>query len=94
MADTTTGAQVHTADCIHCGALIDWIECPTGSWWAHRIHPADGHDAHPANCPRCKDSGIDPEFSTPDIVTPGEEQPGSLEPCIACQFPAAAGPTS
>ena len=79
------------ADCSHCGALIDWIESPTGSWWAHRIHPADGHDAHPANCPRCEGTGIDPEYSHPaegsSYYSMGE--PEWLEPCIACQYPQA-----
>lgn len=28
-----------------CGGLIEWISCPTGGWWAHMEHPADGHDA-------------------------------------------------
>lgn len=88
---TTDQPQTAPSECSHCGAAIDWIECPTGSWWAHRIHPADGHDAHPAHCPRCNDTGIDPEFSYPDVVTPGEEQPGHLEPCIACQTAAVSG---
>ena len=33
-----------TTDCDVCGALIDWVCCPTGGWWTHRIHPT-GHDA-------------------------------------------------
>ncbi|WP_280430010.1 hypothetical protein [Nocardia brasiliensis] len=31
--------------CEDCGGRIDWIACPTGGWWAHADHPADGHDA-------------------------------------------------
>ncbi|MFI1920523.1 hypothetical protein [Nocardia sp. NPDC020380] len=31
--------------CGACGELIEWIECPTGSWWAHKVHPGDHHDA-------------------------------------------------
>jgi hypothetical protein len=27
---------------------IGFIDCPTGSWWAHDRHPADQHDAVPA----------------------------------------------
>ncbi|MCX4778129.1 hypothetical protein [Streptomyces sp. NBC_01264] len=34
--------------CRPCGGGITWIDCPTGGWWAHDIHPADGHDATPA----------------------------------------------
>lgn len=33
--------------CANCCGPIDWINCPTGGWWAHRQHPADGHDASP-----------------------------------------------
>ncbi len=36
-----------TADCERCGGPVDWVDCPTGGWWAHRLHPADGHDAAP-----------------------------------------------
>jgi hypothetical protein len=28
-----------------CGGAIHYIDCPTGGWWAHDEHPADGHDA-------------------------------------------------
>ena len=31
-------------DCLTCGNKAQWIECPTGGWWAHLIHPEDGHD--------------------------------------------------
>ncbi|MFE7744428.1 hypothetical protein [Nocardia sp. NPDC057455] len=34
-----------TATCTVCGTGIHWIECPTGGWWAHEVHPADHHDA-------------------------------------------------
>jgi hypothetical protein len=33
--------------CKRCQTKIGWVECPTGSWWAHEVHPADGHDAEP-----------------------------------------------
>lgn len=36
-----------TADCTTCGGLIGWVACPTGGWWSHIVHPADGHDARP-----------------------------------------------
>lgn len=42
----------------------------------------------PGYCDRCGGTGVDPEDSSPDIVTPGEEQPGNLEPCRQCQLPA------
>jgi hypothetical protein len=31
--------------CAACGGAIRYIDCPTGGWWAHETHPADGHDA-------------------------------------------------
>jgi hypothetical protein len=31
--------------CEVCKDSIEWIDCPTGSWWAHWEHPADEHDA-------------------------------------------------
>lgn len=34
--------------CRHCLGRIEWIDCPTGGWWAHDVHPADDHDADPA----------------------------------------------
>ncbi|WP_063023651.1 hypothetical protein [Nocardia niwae] len=34
-----------TARCDTCGGVIRWIDCPTGGWWSHEIHPADEHDA-------------------------------------------------
>lgn len=40
-------AEPITADCERCGGPVEWIDCPTGGWWAHRLHPADGHDAAP-----------------------------------------------
>ncbi|MEU6674797.1 hypothetical protein [Streptomyces sp. NPDC046925] len=39
--------QARATDCERCGGPIDWIDCPTGGWWAHRLHPADHHDAEP-----------------------------------------------
>lgn len=31
--------------CGACGHRVLWIDCPTGGWWSHAVHPADGHDA-------------------------------------------------
>lgn len=36
---------IEPAPCIHCHGTARWIDCPTGGWWAHDVHPADGHDA-------------------------------------------------
>lgn len=36
-----------TMICGDCDGLVDWITCPTGGWWAHRVHPEDNHDASP-----------------------------------------------
>jgi hypothetical protein len=33
--------------CAVCGGPVGYIDCPTGGWWAHDRHPADGHDAEP-----------------------------------------------
>lgn len=33
--------------CINCDTPVGWVDCPTGGWWAHETHPADGHDADP-----------------------------------------------
>ncbi|MFF6940428.1 hypothetical protein [Streptomyces lavendulae] len=39
---------MYPSTCQHCGTPATWIDCPTGGWWAHDDHPADGHDAEPA----------------------------------------------
>lgn len=31
--------------CGTCRRLAQWIDCPTGGWWAHLVHPTDNHDA-------------------------------------------------
>ncbi len=31
--------------CAVCHGSIDYVDAPTGGWWAHRTHPKDGHDA-------------------------------------------------
>ncbi len=37
------GARRHK--CRQCGKRMAWIDCPTGGWWAHDVHPSDDHDA-------------------------------------------------
>lgn len=43
--------------CRHCYASIHLLRSPSGEWWAHNRHPADGHDAEPESswriCPQC-----------------------------------------
>jgi hypothetical protein len=39
--------QIEQPACTTCQQPIGWISCPTGGWWAHEQHPADGHDAQP-----------------------------------------------
>lgn len=39
------------SNCAACQDVISWIDCPTGGWWAHEIHPEDGHDARPTEGP-------------------------------------------
>jgi hypothetical protein len=34
-----------TPVCAVCRQGADWVDCPTGSWWAHWVHPEDNHDA-------------------------------------------------
>lgn len=43
--DTIKTAYLGT--CSVCRAPIDYIESPTATWWAHRDHPGDNHDATP-----------------------------------------------
>lgn len=31
--------------CEVCQTGADWVDCPTGSWWSHWVHPEDDHDA-------------------------------------------------
>jgi len=31
--------------CSVCSGPVDWVDCPTGSWWSHWDHPLDHHDA-------------------------------------------------
>jgi hypothetical protein len=38
-------ALAESKPCKVCGKPAVWIECPTGSWWAHVDHPSDEHDA-------------------------------------------------
>lgn len=38
--------------CTVCQHDAHWIECPTGGWWAHAVHPADHHDADTGFNPR------------------------------------------
>src|SRR5690606_25073990 len=40
-------ATPRIANCRVCATPIGWIDNPSGGWWAHRQHPADGHDAVP-----------------------------------------------
>lgn len=44
--------------CDICGGEIHWIDCPTGGWWAHEVHPRDDHDAeHSLPRPKCWECG-------------------------------------
>jgi hypothetical protein len=48
--DEAAGVQAEEhpeATCQHCSGAIEWVDCPTGGWWAHAVHPADHHDAIP-----------------------------------------------
>lgn len=45
--ETDAEPKPHDGDHGTCvfGCAIRYIDCPTGSWWAHETHPTDGHDA-------------------------------------------------
>lgn len=35
-----------TSACDVCAQQVEWIDCPTGGWWAHLSHPSTTvHDA-------------------------------------------------
>lgn len=36
---------VSLSTCEVCDGVIAWIDCPTGGWWKHELHPVDNHDA-------------------------------------------------
>lgn len=40
--------------CHVCSQPMHWLAAPTGGWWAHDVHPDDGHDARAT--PRTGDS--------------------------------------
>jgi hypothetical protein len=42
-----------TSVCHVCNGVAGFIDCPTGGWWAHEQHPADGHDAQPTRGEHC-----------------------------------------
>lgn len=47
-ADADEGPEPAAGDhgtCAVCGGGIRYQSCPTGGWWIHDTHPADGHDA-------------------------------------------------
>lgn len=41
----TVEGDGEVAECVVCAEAIWWQSCPTGGWWVHERHPADGHDA-------------------------------------------------
>lgn len=63
MPDHVTRSVVFQGVCKTCitqgrvPAVADWIDCPTGGWWSHRLHPDDDHEA---------DIGWEPEQSMSD----------------------------
>lgn len=52
----TTATELRST-CTICQQPICWVDCPTGGWWRHDQHPADGHDADAVACPACLGSG-------------------------------------
>lgn len=54
--------------CTVCQGMVGWVDSPTGGWWAHASHPADGHDAQPDYC-GCS-AALVPQDSAP------------VEPCV------------
>ena len=43
--DINPGDPAFIDDCVTCGGRIGWVDCPTGGWWSHKVHPTDNHDA-------------------------------------------------
>jgi hypothetical protein len=65
--------------CSECGKVISFQFCPTGGWWSHFEHPADGHDAEPTNdhgnvCVECGEC-----FTLGDLCALCEDQIGPTD---------------
>jgi hypothetical protein len=56
--------------CGICDTPVGWVNCPTGGWWAHEQHPADGHDASPQ--PTAEEAHVVADDSS-DPGTPAHE---------------------
>lgn len=56
--DAADGSPVaYVMACAQCEGPLGWITCPTGGWWSHREHPADGHDAEPIPAAALNEAG-------------------------------------
>ncbi|AWT42598.1 MULTISPECIES: hypothetical protein [Streptomyces] len=59
--------------CALCETPVAWIDCPTGGWWAHDEHPADGHDASPK-----------PAAVETHVVADDSDDPEHTDDCPGC----------
>lgn len=57
-------AGITRALCRTCDRTIGYTDSPTGGWWRHDQHPADGHDAVPGMVAPA-DAGPADEVTTP-----------------------------
>lgn len=46
------------AQCTICHEAMEFLSSPSGSWWAHLVHPADGHDAQFGVAPEPNDADL------------------------------------
>lgn len=69
------GQEHSLTTCFACKGVVGWIDSPTGGWWAHEQHPADGHDAGPAysGCMSTPPLPIDGPLLRNCVVSPQDE---------------------
>lgn len=80
-----------TATCLSadCGGQIDYIDAPTGGWWAHQNHPADHHDAVPsaADSQPIMTGGLMRCCTLTLSQTPGATEEPTSRDCSYCHHP-------
>jgi hypothetical protein len=84
--------------CRVCDDGIWWQECPTGGWWIHDVHPADGHDAQPEVavlaavicCPACQ-TELEAYWAEPgendEVPEPAVQTCGSCAEIFEAEYP-------
>lgn len=77
--------------CRVCDGALWWRSCPTGGWWVHGEHPADGHDALPEVrvlvaviiCPR-PSCGAEVEGTWAEPDDSDDDVEDALQTCGSC----------